>query len=431
MAKWLDPITYNFCFIALTDKPEEPSIPKAFRELLIPCKKGIMTAFGVDGSFYIPFCISSYTSLYNDTHSPYHWFDKGSKDEKNEEPIPQEEFDMLWNKALLALDSVSVRSMHIDYGAFSEKKARRNFSQRITPFGKMLKQLYSPHNPEYDNVRVFFEKNKERICDILNCPSETLDDVVLPLDTLRGWHLLDIYFLSSNHPLTLDEQPGNKERICQLLNLDSEKKYYEHRICFRFPRFAMGMGPEVSEMQNIWTDVLQRLSAEFELSYGSVSMDFSAPQVHPNSSCYDYPFYLTKPIYMTRYIPGYAWGMVLNKHHIALMKDFDALKNKHHFYRLTELKNGNYYFQLTDDVRRIKKEEAIYLRQVFEPHLPFERLFVGYGHCVPPPSFRLGCTSEHLDVYDKYLHSVEFCYVHPLQEHCLPGSSNHTIFNDL
>ena len=72
MAKWLDPITYNFCFIALTDKPEEPSIPKAFRELLIPCKKGIMTAFGVDGSFYIPFCISSYTSLYNDTHSPYH-----------------------------------------------------------------------------------------------------------------------------------------------------------------------------------------------------------------------------------------------------------------------------------------------------------------------------------------------------------------------
>ena len=98
------------------------------------------------------------------------------------------------------------------------------------------------------------------------------------------------------------------------------------------------------------------------LNIGSMNLDHVYQVDHivqpgETEASFDMNVFLSFPLYLSKYIPGYAWGMVLNKMQTSLIENLDELKSDSCFYHIEKLENGSHYFQMTPDVRKMKKEE--------------------------------------------------------------------------
>ena len=114
--------------------------------------------------------------------------------------------------------------------------------------------------------------------------------------------------------------------------------------------------------------------------------------------------------------------MMLNKYQTALLTDLQRIKASNSFFAIDEFENGSCYFQLTPDVRRMKKEEAILLRSTFEPYLPYYKLWVHYGE--GPRSYRMGCTVDDIAFPDDSWWDIQMFYVHPKKAYVDTRSSS-------
>ena len=418
MANFIDPICYTFFFSAITDQVCEPDFVRIFRKLLLPCKEGIKQIFRIDApDETMNACSSSKMIIANvNQQLDGRYFSKAKHS--------LDHFEDSWNYILSNLhdDQTYNIELHTD-----EKNSRKYFCQRKTPLGKEFEQLFDnwkgvkAQNPPC-TYQEYLEANIDRVCNLLNCPNDTLDGVLIPKKCLNN-DLFGISYKTRKHDMKLFGDYGNGSSDYQLLGLDPEGKYYEHRLAFRLPRYAFGMGNEIASMQQQWCAALKELGNLFPIAYGSIAMDYPPNQYHPIFSCFDMNGFLSFPLYLSKYIPGYAWGMVLNKMQTSLIENLDELKSDSCFYHIEKLENGSHYFQMTPDVRKMKKEEALFLRRTFEPFLPYHNLWITIDFI--DFSFRMGCTKENLSFSTPFKRTQLLC-VHPLKAYVNPHSDKYS-----
>ena len=166
---------------------------------------------------------------------------------------------------------------------------------------------------------------------------------------------------------------------------------YTHRLFMRIPRFFADEMESGFTLQEQWTETLRAICERYEYAIGSVKMDFMAlnalPYFCPSGAGIAVLIKLGEPRNNDMLtLPGYAWGMCINKNHLVRLGGPEKLQETGIFHIVKPLGNGGVYLQLTPDVNIVKSEENRRMAEFIWPAL-------GSGHMdidtYVIPSYRL------------------------------------------
>lgn len=398
MAQYLDPIVYSFRFSAITHRPMEPLMKETLLALVKKCKPWILKYMGYPNEFlgeldlrYAPFFLDP---MHLEPLSPILY--------------PYKKMEECWQRIINPLEEGGYYYWNLSGGALDIAN-RKYFSGRSSKLGKEYEKFFHRRPALGESMSETCRENAERICELLSCPNEKLQDIrVLRTMVNRNYRFLN-FFLRSE-PACFGERALGKDFIC--LDLPEEEKdlpCYSHAIVMELPRVLIGPDENVADLQMLLCDSLKKLGAYFPYSFGTVAMDIASMYFTTTYYARD-SFYSKLPDFYSRHIPGYAWGMLINRQQAQLMKDLDQYQCGKGFHEVQHMENGNVYFQLNDDMECMTREESIFLRNVFAPYLPPHKLGVYWGQL--PPSLRLGCTPDQLRFEDLKRHLALF-YIAP------------------
>lgn len=383
MGSYVDPVTYNFCFAAVTPNDKEPVLREALLELVKGCKPWILKYIGYPDAFH-GFLWAHYADR---LYAPF-----GT--EVITHPACEVTMEDEWNHLLATIQEQEKYYWTLEsFGRHNQK----NFYTGPTALGKKYRQYFYLFNSK-NTERI---KDYEELCDLLNCPNDTLEKIRIPY----GWYRNEFFCIELScrgFPLYKDQRQISVNT--DLKNLPEPSYYYYLRISL--PRFLSGQ-EDIGELQEKWCELLQRLGEIYPCSQGNVFMDFP-PGVNC-INCFDTGISrIQNKHYFHDAIPGYAWGMLLNKDQVALMKNPEQYQSGQGFYRVHRLKNGGMYFQATPNMERMTKEDCYFLKKTFAPYLPLKDLEIQWQQV---PSFRLGCIPEEIKLDTQYhlgIYRIEF-----------------------
>ena len=87
--------------------------------------------------------------------------------------------------------------------------------------------------------------------------------------------------------------------------------------------------------------------------------------------------------------------MLLNSAHKRILDEKRTGEYANVFHEITQLKNGNIYLQLTEDMKRVDKDSAKRLRRFMKPAFPKTDIEAGWWAEVPL-SFRMGIEPDEI-----------------------------------
>ena len=363
MGNYADPICFQFYFGAVTDKAEEPALQHAFLKLVEVCKDWLIQDGNRGKEFPLDFC-----SFHGENRVRHHWLFQGKH--------TVESIDISVCEKILKEDEC--RRI-----AFSNDVIRKTiFTTSAGKFGKACERLLKKtHIGQIDDVYI------KELTDMLSCPSDKLEEVRVPLSMLKGFNTFVISY--DYYHAVFDHENGN---VNILRDFNPEIKTILHEITLRIPRFLIGKENTVIDIQDEWKKVLLSLGSLYSRSMGSIMMDSPPWQSCGAFSCYSIGWYHKK--YFERYIPGYSWGMLINAEQTKLLpKELPVFFNN-----IQNLENGSRYYQLTEDMRCVTRQQGTLLRQYYKKSLPPEPLGVTWDEV--PPSFRLCITPEEIKTQD-------------------------------
>lgn len=368
--KWYDPICYQFSFYFLRKKTEsfDPvEIAKPFWEELTPYFHLWMDLQGR----VIVQSTSSDGTLVNSA--------------KN-----HESFCDSWN--ILERRSGMLNSYEI---ALVPDKTRSRFAVSAKTLSKELRQEVLRYIDIEEFATLNASQRAERLCEILNCPTEDLAGLYFPQGFFETKGIpLKIYFSRFDYPNPLLSRMCESEETSAFANdqtsNDEMNLYYIH---ISLPRCMINYANRTFDLQHKWEKRMLLLCDTFESSFGFIKMDrYKTESV--------FPLFTGNGWFIPKFemgIPDVAWGICLERHQAEGLNFFS---NEHHFSlfdKILRLENGHLYLRLTPDVSIIPKSKVKELWRLFFPQLCISDYSINNIRDVPV-SFRLGIDSENLQV---------------------------------
>lgn len=392
MPSYCDPIAYGFCFRTLSERKDIPELKAAFKELLISIEDYLLSYGGFSG----PPVKSVYNSgilvlFHTENNVPLNLNSRWLSPALAGDTVQDVKEYLI--KALNALDDVRCEGMDVDV---ADRSSRRRYYKGPTILGKEYQKWLVRPEPDMD-----LKANREHLWRILSCPSDDLLDVRIPASGLYG----DILFYVSYKQMSFDRETGegaNPKFHLIAETSTNQKKLYLHRISICIPRFLVGKAEDAAALQKQWTGILCRLGMLFPLSAGSVDMDVSHPWC---ITAFDAEERALGNIWLSKRIPGYAWGMLINSTQRSLLPELPKGEDEGSFYRTAELGNGNLFLQKTKDWKIMRWEDCNSLRSYFKPALTPSDLshfmYTGFS------TFRSGFTPEEM-IFDGFQYQHRF-----------------------
>ena len=379
MAKYCDPIAYCFTFRTVTAQAVEPGLKAIFRGLISPLKEYALK----DGGFEKD--IVGQGLLFT--------FNKFVQSQENvplaNQFVPTRIYTMdqaseVYDALLEQFEKYRYQALCIDGGG---RAVMKHYCEKPTPLAKEYLKWLAQDKKTED-----FKNNQRYIHQLFSCPSDDLNDVLMPLSIMK-----DVFQINyRSWPLSMEDVPSvelTKEDIIVTIP-DSERTlpHYLHEINIAIPRFLIGKSTDTKDLQQNWTEELIRLGGLYPVSTGAIYMDIPTP--HNTITCYDDAALVDqRRRYVTDRIPGYAWAMLVNADQVKRLTQIEEF-DESFFYRKQRLENGSIFFQMTPDARIMTMQDCNNLRCYFKDSLPDVKLCYSWDSV--PPSLRIGYTEEEM-----------------------------------
>ena len=380
---YFDPIAYKLYFCAYTENQFEPLIMKAFYKLAEQLKPCIWEMAGEQAS-------KSDMSLYLPGRG--YAFSGGAYSEET------------WDRAAAVWQREQMEANlgpgFIVFGeiASSGKLCARRYLRPATAWAKQMKDplFYIDKNIDEQQAKLEFERCRADALKLFRCPSDYLEEVQQHKRHLKSNHL-DLLYGSSNVYRNGEDSP-TIEAVADRPPEEIRAAKYRHLLSFRVPRYLFHGEMKSFPYQQAWIEEVTKLCERFPYSTASMRMDatrnsFEEFAVEPMFSKRD-------KIYMAQKIAGYVWGMWLTEAQLKLLGGIAAIEKQELFYRVTSLKSGGVFLQLTEHVNYVPKDLNDRLYHYLKPHLvpkgitvtdffsvsyrmSFEEADVQFGPCDP------------------------------------------------
>ena len=372
MSRYIDPICYSFFFSTILKKEDEGYLRQVFLQTLHECKAWLLQEGNLGAE--VPLDL---ISIHGRNLLGHHWFTFQNKSIKDLD--------------IDACDGIMQREDCSMLELCDEPKANLHFSSPAGKSGKKCERLLKKtKKDQIDSTYI------QELSEMLSCPSDSLDDVRVPVTMVRGTSLFIIEW--RRWPVIYHES----EYIGMTPDF-SPSPYELQELMIRIPRYLIGDQVSVLAMQNKWQQKLISLGERYACSMGSIMMDTPATQGWGAFSCYDDGVDYDQRWHYPSQIPGYCWGMLIN----AAQKEKLPTDQNEGFHCVKDLANGNRYYQLTEDMRCINREQGTFLRNFFKQSLPTDPLGVCWDGI--PPSYRLCFSPE--DVSTENLRHLELVQI--------------------
>lgn len=374
MAKFIDPVCYRIYFGGISENDQDQFIKDVFITLINSFKKQLVSYLSIG----LPKTYRDSVRTIRDGRPGNLTHFIGSFSTIN---TTEQKLDALLR--LLEKDP--------DYFGFIMHGCLKNdqipYFDKSTRFGRDYVKWFGNHT--YIISDGSYLENRKILGALLNCPSDDLNDVVIPSSmTLHGNELfcMELYRI----PIAAtNERPYPYQVIMQSPDLQDDGYFYQ--LSITIPRFIIGKDTDTIPMQNKWRDMLLRLGEHFPVSIGTLQMDCSL--FLNGFSCYDDKTRSEmEKRFFAEYIPGYSWGTLISSSQAQMVDQCKQDEMNGVFYDIQKLKNGNRYYQLTDDMRIVPLQKAIELRNFFRPFLPPVNIPFRLGRS--PISLRMGFTES-------------------------------------
>lgn len=392
-----DPILYQFYFEALSQQEYEPTIHRVFCELLEHSAK--------------------YAQAYTDgADAGKAWIELDMRAPQPSGNIRRDDGTFLlpwfscaydWSKIIAEAKAAQLTGFCFE-GA--DRYLFRRFHKRPTPLGKLISKAF------YEAVET---TTQEELAYILNCPDETLDEVVVPRSLCHVYEAfkirLDRWPIEDGKCLGIRIIPDDCPR-------DNTIPKYCYKINITLPRFLITAADEEECLKQLWKDALIKLGEAYPECIGSIDYDavhdrggrgaFSASAAPSRWAPWRSD---DTEQYFSKNIPGYCWGMLLNSAHKRILDEKRTGEYADVFHEIKQLKNGNIYLQLTEDMKRVDKDSAKRLRRFMKPAFPKTDIQALWWAEVPL-SFRMGIEPD--EIILPAVNRVDFNIRHLPDEQC-------------
>lgn len=373
-----DPLTYQFSFDALTTNAHEPFISAMYRSLLEPCQEWAIRWVNPNG------------------HTA------GQTNADDSSNVGRLQFSGVAGSITPDLPGML---LHGGMSKDAIKQAWRQMLTRLDETDAYESQLYSnqkhalscARSPYADRYRRFFSANfdcslcaqhADEIASLLNCPDEAQYPVAMQMSPFRT-----AFFLTSLMRYDLSVYPV--QVMANLPDAWRGQKVYMYNISIRIPRCFVQADHAQYDLQNQWVRAMLALGEQYAISRGSLTVDLPTSYLYNPFSCYDAQIsFIERKKHFDSMVPGYAWGMLLNKDMAGTLPFNSEAFGAVAFHQVQHMANGNVFTQMTERMECVTAEQNIRLRD-----------FVISGNCLPnlkipmgepPPSLRIACTEKDL-----------------------------------
>ena len=386
MGSYIDPIVYYIQFACIADREQDHAIKAAFQRIVHSVKPAL-----------IPFmCADRYFCSYNygsgqDAFPPATVTFIGSSYHTEEQT--EDELDSIVDILL------QEETFHFVLQLGTGKELGR-YGKSANRYAKEYGKWLGVRTPPADE----FINHSASICDLLNCPSDDLEDVRLPNGTMANREPFEITL--GQRPVASivhhEYDPWRYDIVAETNGTLSGKYLFE--LCVSLPRAAFREFFQTMDLQKQWYEELMKLGAAYDCCFGTMGMDTPLNSKFGHGTWYDSETTrVLKKRFFSGFIPGYSWCTLINRSQSSLisMEGTDKI-----FHRIRKMENGNVCFQLTPDMRYVSREVARKERNYFRPYLP--PVALSFNKYFSPLSLRLGFLPEEMHFLggDLYLFDV-------------------------
>ena len=393
-----DPILYQFYFEVLSQKEYEQTVHHVFCELLEHCAKYAQAyTDGADAS-------KAWIRLDMRAGQPYGnvRLDDGTF------ILPGFTCAYDWGRIMAEAKTSQLTGFCFEG---NDRYLFRRFHKRPTPLGKLISKAF------YEAIET---TTQEELANILNCPDEMLDEVVVPRSLCHVYEAFRI---------ELNRWPVEKDGRCLTIKIipddypsDRIKPKYCYKVNITLPRFLITAPDEEKCLKKLWKDSLIRLGEAYPECIGSI--DYDAVHDRGGRGAFSASAAPSKwapwrsddtEQYFSNNIPGYCWGMLLNSAHKKILDEKRTKEYADMFHEIKTLENGNIYLQLTEDMKRVDKDSAKRLRCFMKPAFPQTDIRADWWAEVPL-SFRMGIEPDEIVIPS--VNKIIFSIRHLPKEQC-------------
>ncbi|MBR5344290.1 MAG: hypothetical protein IK127_00500 [Clostridia bacterium] len=379
MPKYVDPICYQLHFSCVADQSRESIIKDSFAQIVRDLKP-IVLPYLCDGMMK-SYCSSSGPNGYPDGY--FHWIGSSL--------VPLSETTEKLDSLLAKLEDNDFHGFILDGGEIKNEFVR--YATKVSSFSKFYDKWFAVHrNPTFTNDE--FMESIPTITRFLNCPTNDLGDISVPITALRNCTPFELALYRAD-VASLRLMP--KHLVCEIIspygNETAPVFYYQMRIVI--PRFLVQAEEKKKRIQQKWYQALLNLGGQYQVCFGTMGMDCPPGHfINRGNTWYDdqaHTFLHRR--FFQNYITGYSWCTLINSSQVSLINK--RTKEQETFDEITKMPNGNICYCASPDMNTLSGETAGKIHDYFRPCLPPVKL--DFWRDMIPHSLRLGFSADEVE----------------------------------